>query len=177
MESKKIITGDYEDTTTGIRFLEDTEGRLHCMSCMWKPQESSTVTNNNETNNYYTVANPYQGKSPTVIQTAFMDNNWPSTNDFYRINNTYSGGYLGYTTSIDKELHITNIIASQGSTTLSILGLYKAGNLILSLPLFQEINMVFFEPIIIPPATYVELKFRPGTKKLSIAVCMIGYII
>lgn len=178
MESKKIITGDYQDTTTGIRFLQDTEGRIHCMSCMANPNSGGVTNNYNTTNNnYYQQSDEFSGVAPTMVQTAVMDVVWPSTTDFYRVNNTYSGGYLGYTTPINKEFHITNLLASQGSANLSLLGLYRGGNLLMSIPLMQDINLTFFRPITIPPATYVEIKFRPGAKKLSLAVCLIGYLI
>ena len=171
MESKKIITGDYKDVTTGIRFLQDVDGRIHCMSCMANPNSGNTTNNY-----YYTTTNELSGVPPTVIQTALLDCMWPSTSDFYRVNNTYSGGDLGYTTPFDKELYITDLIASQSYAGLSLLGLYKGGAMLLSLPIMQDLHITFSNPIKIPTATYTEIKFKPGTKKISLAVCLIGYL-
>ncbi len=34
MQAKKVVTGDYTDPETGLRFVEDVRGNLHCVMSM-----------------------------------------------------------------------------------------------------------------------------------------------
>ena len=182
MNEKPIITGDFQDEKTGIRFLEDRDGRLHCMSCMFQPMEGSgEITNNyNTTNNYTLEDDIYKNSTPIILCTSVRDFTWATTSDFNRVNNTFTGGFFGYTTPVDKEFHITNILASAGKddiTKNNYLGIFKAGVFQFSLPVSGDLNFRFFRPLKIPHSTYTEIKFRPYNKKLELGLTWIGYLI
>ncbi len=46
MEDKQIISGDYRDTKTGIRFVEDIRGNFHCVMNMESSGGTGDITIN-----------------------------------------------------------------------------------------------------------------------------------
>jgi hypothetical protein len=181
MERKKIITGDYEDILTGVRFLEDAQGRIHCMSCMASGMGDTTNNYNTTNSNTEVVDNPYLTAQPVILQTNLLDYRWDNTNTFNRVVNSYTNAFLGYTTSYQRKLHITSILAvqSKGSsdTQQSVLGLFNNGSLLLAFPLVAQLNYKFCTPFIIPDSTYTEFRFKPYNRNVQLSILMIGYLI
>lgn len=200
MESKKLVTGDYIDTDTGLRFVEDIRGNLHCCSMFDMSNTSPTPTPPisippidvsippieippvEVTIPPITIENPYKNAVPIILQSTITGTTWATTTAWNRINNSYGSGYVAFTTPFDKELHITNLVVNQtmhGSqlSKHSVIGLFKAGNLIMSFPVIQELNFTFFQPYIVEHSTFVEFKYKPFDASLWLSILAIGYLI
>lgn len=200
---KQIVTGDYIDPTTGLRFVEDIRGNLHCCTMMMNndtptptppieippinipPIEIPPVEVNIPPIEVVippvTIENPYKNSTPIILQSTIKDFTWASTTNWNRINNSYGTGFVGYTTPFNKELHIVSIVISQSKNGEGIgssnVGLFKAGNLIMSFPFVNELNYSFFQPYIVEHSTYIEFKYLPNHNKLQFSILAIGYLV
>lgn len=190
MEHRKIIEKDYIDIETGMRFVEDIRGVLHCCSVMpmtdTTPQPTPPIDISIppvEVNiPPLEVENPYKDKPLIILQSSIEGFTWPNTSSFHRIINSYGSGYVAFTTPIDKELHIESIVVTQSkneesnASKQSIIGLYKGIDLKIALPVVRELNFKFTQPYKIEHSTLVEFKFKPFNKKLELNILVMGYL-
>lgn len=200
MEEKKIVERDYLDPATGLRFVEDIRGNLHCCSVITMNDSPSTPTPPivippieippidveippiEVTIPPVEIENPYRNSIPVVLQSTIKNYTWPSITTWNRIINSYGSGYVAYTTPFNKELHLTNVVVTitrhgEGLSNHSLLGLFKGGNLIMSLPVKEELNFSFFQPYVVEHSTFMEFKFLPFRNDLQFSILAIGYLI
>lgn len=195
MEEKRIVEKDYVDSTTGMRFVEDVRGTLHCCSVIAMGDYTPPAIPPIEVNippieippvdvnvPPLTVENPYKDKPLVILQSTVEGFTWPNTTSFHRINNSYGTGYVAFTTPIDKELHIVDVVATQSkedesnASKQSVIGLYKGIGLQIAFPIVRELNYRFLQPYKVEHSTLVEFKFRPFNKKLELNILVMGYL-
>lgn len=197
-EERQIITGDFIDKQTGMRFVEDIRGNFHCCYMeMSMPNieipapivnvsppvvnvdGGDNITNNYITNNY--SDNLYVNAQRIILQNRLKSFTWQSDTLYNRINASASG-YINYTVPFGKEFHINLMLAAQygkgdGNNGVSYIGIFVDGNSLLELPLISEMSYEFESPIRIPATSFVEFKFLPYTKKVDLGITIIGHTI
>lgn len=69
--NKKVVAGDYTDPETGLRFVEDVLGNLHCLH--------TVVEGHNEITVVVDMQNSYENESKRykrILEKLRMENNW-----------------------------------------------------------------------------------------------------
>lgn len=182
---KPIITGDFTDEHTGIRFVEDIRGNLRPLCPMFSGS-GEHIHHEDITNNYYTTNNTeitgfdYSNAQIIVLQTRIAGTDWPSNTTFYRINNSFGSGYLNYTVPFGKKFHVKSVICIQhkgSNDEPSYLGIFKEMDLFMSIPVKSEINLLFDYPLVFDSGDFMELKFWPFHKTCKLGVMLKGYTI
>lgn len=192
MINKKMVGQEYEDTETGLHFVEDIRGDLHLVhkhegSVINIPPPEVTVNppdiNLNPVINVEAGGINYENATLVILQSSIRSQTWPSIINFTRIPNSYATGYLNYTVPFGKTLNLELIVASQvrngegSKLEISYLGLYKDGNFNIAIPFKDDLNYKFPYPLVFPSTSFMEIKFKPFHTKVDLGILVVGYLL